>query len=537
MLKSFSSSMEKRQALDGEWYTRHEFQDYYGDEGQRLWDSAGHAFEQNSVQCPVHEPKHSASTGQVRAGCEGGDVKPLAAKSLTTTACADAGHSVGALPGTCLNDPKHNSVTAHLADPQDHANSNLKTGACNEHVLAVAADIARSPLSSTAPGDDAAPLVAIAAHSGLVPNVLPKALPTTTPPPPLPLPPAGSLDQPSLAIVSPLIDAGRNVKTLAGSSGTEPTCSSSTWLPSPVHSSVAPPAVALPTHVDARARTGDATGSQMMAVFTLAQLNQTPQIPGFGGKEANRKQRSLREQLLPEGIYEHDLTQDAWNWRQILKALPPHVQDGVVGAGIVRFRFRLLQNEMDPNYRGKIDSGERHVFQVDRVDGSAVHLHFHKNGRMDPPKILNGPLDSGAIPPAASSVSENFKKEHFLPPDAGTTPIGRNEAQIAFLNLLGDSTMVRALDVTNEVGFAWTRFLQNQFQKKEIIGPGISKALVVRFDCDSDPSLVLCRSDDHYVVITPGARSRSLCIHDAWSAHPLLTSATAATTPWMQISK
>ena len=124
-----------------------------------------------------------------------------------------------------------------------------------------------------------------------------------------------------------------------------------------------------------------------------------------------------------------------------------------------------------------------------------------------------------------------------MPPDAGTTPIGRNEAQIAFLNLLGDSTMVRALDVTNEVGFAWTRFLQNQFQKKEIIGPGISKALVVRFDCDSDPSLVLCRSDDHYVVITPGARSRSLCIHDAWSAHPLLTSATAATTPWMQISK
>ena len=162
---------------------------------------------------------------------------------------------------------------------------------------------------------------------------------------------------------------------------------------------------------------------------------------------------------------------------------------------------------------------------------------------MDPPKIFNGPLDSGAAPPATSSVSSGqasgvgFKNEPLLPPDAGTTPIGRNEAQIAFLNLLGDCKTIGALDVTNEVGFAWTRFLQNQFQKREMIGPGISKALVVRFEGDSDPSLVLCRSDDRYVVITLAASSKCLRIHEGWSEHPLLTSASAATTPWMQIQK
>jgi hypothetical protein len=126
---------------------------------------------------------------------------------------------------------------------------------------------------------------------------------------------------------------------------------------------VAPPADALPIHMDARAgSSGDVTGPQhMMDVFTLAHLNQTTRIPSFGGKEACLKQRSLRQQLLLEGIYEKDLAHGDWNWKQILKALPPDVQGGIVGAGIVGFRFRLLQNEMDHNYRS-IDSGERNVF-------------------------------------------------------------------------------------------------------------------------------------------------------------------------------
>jgi hypothetical protein len=172
---------------------------------------------------------------------------------------------------------------------------------------------------------------------------------------------------------------------------------------------------------------------------------------------------------------------------------------------------------------------------------------------MDAPKLLEGTLHSGATPPAASSVSQNSSSLNFIeipvvrvPPAARATPLGRSEAQIAFLNLMGDRKTSGAWDVTNEVGFAWKRYLQNQFQKqdlafaKTIIGPGICKVLVVCFECDSDPRLVLCRVDDSYVVINPNAARGvkwSICIHDAWSEHHLLSGASTAPTPWMQIRR
>ena len=82
-----------------------------------------------------------------------------------------------------------------------------------------------------------------------------------------------------------------------------------------------------------------------------------------------------------------------------------------------------------------------------------------------------------------------------------TTLIGRTEAQLAFLNLLGDGAATGAVDVTDEVGFAWPRFLQNQFQRLKMVGPGITKVLVVRFVRDGNPSMVICRTDDTYVVL------------------------------------
>ena len=102
--------------------------------------------------------------------------------------------------------------------------------------------------------------------------------------------------------------------------------------------------------------------------------------------------------------------------------------------------------------------------------------------------------------------------------------------------ILGGS-LTGAVDVTSEVGFAWPRFLQNRFQRHEIIGPGISKVLVVRFVRDGNPSLVICRTDDTYVVITPAERSRCMLRHAAWSEHPLLMRAATARVPWMQITK
>ena len=93
------------------------------------------------------------------------------------------------------------------------------------------------------------------------------------------------------------------------------------------------------------------------------------------------------------------------------------------------------------------------------------------------------------------------------------------------------------MDVTDEVGFAWRRYLQNQFQRREMIGPGITKVLVVRFVRDGNPSLVICRTDDTYVVITPAEGSKCMLTHAAWSEQPLLMRAATARVPWMQINK
>ena len=89
--------MEKRQAVDGEWYTHHELQDHYGEKGQRLWDSAGHALDQNRVECFVDQAKHSASTGRVESGCEGGDMKPLAGLSVGKPSCSASTSVAGPL--------------------------------------------------------------------------------------------------------------------------------------------------------------------------------------------------------------------------------------------------------------------------------------------------------------------------------------------------------------------------------------------------------------------------------------------------------
>ena len=68
-----------------------------------------------------------------------------------------------------------------------------------------------------------------------------------------------------------------------------------------------------------------------------------------------------------------------------------------------------------------------------------------------------------------------------------------------------------------------------------MVGPGVCKALVVRFDCDQKPSLVLCRSDNRYCVITPAAAKQTLQIHEDWSAHPMLSTGPVAKTPWMRM--
>ena len=111
-------------------------------------------------------------------------------------------------------------------------------------------------------------------------------------------------------------------------------------------------------------------------------------VQGMGGKAACVKQRQLRQVCLQNGHSEIDLT-DTWpQWRAVLRALPRDKQQIIVGDGIAQVKFRLLADVRDSNW-AKVDSGEKHVFEILRVDTSAVHLHYHKDGSLDDPVFID----------------------------------------------------------------------------------------------------------------------------------------------------
>ena len=120
--------------------------------------------------------------------------------------------------------------------------------------------------------------------------------------------------------------------------------------------------------------------------------------PRIGGKAACHKQHELRGRLLARAdVREVDLTVSDFDWKAVLKSLPAGAD--VVGTAVCKLMFRLLRDVRDPNYI-KIDSGERHVFEVTRTDGSVVHLHFHKNGKCDKPEMFDTiPFEIGAGEP------------------------------------------------------------------------------------------------------------------------------------------
>ena len=64
------------------------------------------------------------------------------------------------------------------------------------------------------------------------------------------------------------------------------------------------------------------------------------------------------------------MSEGPWEWKLFLRVLHPAVAEQLVWPGITRFKFQLLQHVRDSNYVRDGDTGERHVFQIDRVDGS-----------------------------------------------------------------------------------------------------------------------------------------------------------------------
>ena len=284
----------------------------------------------------------------------------------------------------------------------------------------------------------------------------------------------------------------------------------------------------------------------------------------MGGKAANQKQTQLRSELLAAGTWEVDLSNSTFDWRAMLKSMP--TGPAIIGDGVTECTFRRLQNERDHNYI-KIDSGERHVFELTRIDGSVVRLHFHKNGKCDPhvPERSKR-MNTGAAEPGASSGSSasawpaDSSQQSLRPPatyediiNASTAtekapPLGRNEARMALDALLqakvADGYPI-AIGIIDEVAFPWKRFLRNIVRNKGIIGEGVSRAYVVGvtepplMNIASGPykiaAFLLGRADSSYVLLRPELRQTREEYGPNWHSLPVLGDAVRIGTSWMRL--
>ena len=98
----------------------------------------------------------------------------------------------------------------------------------------------------------------------------------------------------------------------------------------------------------------------------------------MGGRLACEWQRELRSQCIANRETEADITSDPLHdWKQVLRAANQGFAAGIIGEGIVRVVFRIIETERDPNYFN-YDGHGRHYFEFIRADGSAMRVHYHK---------------------------------------------------------------------------------------------------------------------------------------------------------------
>ena len=268
-----------------------------------------------------------------------------------------------------------------------------------------------------------------------------------------------------------------------------------------------------------------------------------PLVKG-SGKVGNRKQKELREVCLENGILEVDLTQTWPQWQQVLRGWPfNHQLQQMVGPGISQFKFRLLEGTRDSNF-AKWDSGERHVFEILRIDTTVVHVHYHKNGHPDEPVTLPSAAllenaNSGASQPTVPFVAM------AVDPSPSQPLIGRRQAVMALDALLNTCWQTRAgaVDITDAVGFDWNRFFTNTKEALEIQELDIEKVFALRTTESGKQKLAICTTGTGWKIFDPtqvhytnSKKHPGLHVmHLNWRTDPLLMQAQMVPTSWMRL--
>jgi len=286
-------------------------------------------------------------------------------------------------------------------------------------------------------------------------------------------------------------------------------------------------------------------------VLTFDQLEAMPK-PQFGGKFACERQRELRAELLQSGTYEHDLTHEAWPWRDVIRSLPQHLRWTLVGPGVTLFTFKLVRCQIDHNYYDKFpnDSGERHVFHIQRTDNVAHHLHYHPNGTLDDPvKSQHNITVQNTLPGGPIIRQEHFTTHDWLPLINGalqpvdfdgrfiTGPtVGRKEAASActiLLDACGGQRRAASVDVTDELAFPWRRWLLHQTNSNDAMPHNIVRVFICRGLFVFDETMIACcRADGTYACFYPGRKARKLEIFNDWPAMTLFQNPYYVNVPW-----
>ena len=270
-------------------------------------------------------------------------------------------------------------------------------------------------------------------------------------------------------------------------------------------------------------------------------------VQGMGGKAACAKQRELRQVCLQNEVFEIDVTETWPEWRAVLRALPRNMQQLIIGNGIARVKFRLLEGVRDPNY-AKMDSGERHVFEILQVDTSAVHLHYHKNGSLDDPVLIDPIVrpqnaNSGASQPTAP----------FIAPSPSQPLIGRREAVLALTVILDAcwNTGPGAVDITDGHAFDWKSFVANTMEHLEIAAMSLTpeiaffeleKVFALRTADSGSPKLAFCTTRTGWKILNPTQTSYKNTrlpglqeMSSDWRTEPLFLQAQTLSRNWMRM--
>ena len=310
-------------------------------------------------------------------------------------------------------------------------------------------------------------------------------------------------------------------------------------------------------------------------IFERAHLEEVPRARGMGGKTACQWQRALREECISNDVSFRDVTNSQlYDWKQLLRSAAPGLAEGIIGQGIVRVLFRIIETERDPNY-SNTDGHGRHFFEFVRADGSAMRLHYHKRGRPDEPTYVGPPRgvaqpakpqppatqpdvpDGGAAQPAMPSGGAAqpavpggdapllFTLEHLQEAARSRQTVGRDEASAALQTLLHyhhGETVPGAVDITNGSAFDWLRWVAHIEGARDVIRNGVHRVYVVRWNPHWAPEAVFCYGNNTYSTVVPrnarytGSRSRTritMYREANWVTEPLLSAAPVEATPWL----